>query len=35
VEVIDRTQLYVKQVADLAVRVGVIANAVKLQVNKP
>ena len=30
VQVVDRTQLHVKQVADLAVRVGVVADTVKL-----
>ncbi len=32
VEVLDRAQLHVEQVADLAVRVGVLADAVELQV---
>ena len=34
VQVVDRTQLDVKQVADLAVRVGVVADTVKLQINE-
>ena len=34
VQVVDRTKFYVEQVADLAVRVGVVADAVELQINK-
>ncbi len=33
-QVIDRTQFDVEQVADLAVRVGVVADAVELQIDK-
>src|SRR5436190_18810043 len=35
VEVVDRTQFDVEQVADLAVRVGVVADAVELEIDKP
>ena len=34
VQVVDRTKLDVEQVADLAVRVGVVADTVELQINK-
>ena len=34
VQVVDRTQLDVKEVADLAVRVGVVADTVELQINE-
>ncbi len=34
VQVVDRTQLYVEQVADLAVRVGIVADTVELQINE-
>src|SRR5688572_30498046 len=35
VQVVDRTELNVKQVADLAVRVCVVADTVKLQIYEP
>ena len=35
VEVLDRAQLHVEQIADLAVRVGLFADAVELQVGDP
>ncbi len=34
VQVVDRAQLYVEQVADLAVRVGIVADTVELQIYK-
>ena len=34
VKVIDSSELYIKQITDLAVRVGIVANAIELEVYK-
>src|SRR6185503_16326706 len=34
VKIVDRAKLYVEQVSDLAMRVGIVSDSVKLQINK-